>query len=381
MAIVQISPEEALRRLRAGALLIDVREPGEQAAGLPEGALAVPRAELEAHPQQWIPDAQREVVLICAGGPRSERACSALLAKGYAHLYSVDGGFNRWRAAGLPEQRPSGSEDADFLERYSRHLRLPQVGLDGQRRLAQSTVLLVGAGGLGSPAAFYLAAAGVGCLRLVDDDVVDRSNLQRQILHTEAAIGVAKVDSAARALGALNPRTRIESHRERVTSGNVEALLEGVDLVVDGADNFPTRYLLSDACVRHGKPLVYGAVHRFEGQISLFDAGRRRGLSPCYRCLFPLPPAPEDAPNCAEAGVLGVLPGVIGLLQATEALKALLGIGQSLDGRLLSFDALAMRFRESQVTPDPDCPACRPGAAFAGYQDIAAQCTAGGPAQ
>lgn len=376
MAIVQISPEEALRKLRAGALLIDVREPGEHASGLPEGALAVPRAELEAQPQRWIPDAQREVLLICAGGPRSERACNALLAQGYANLYSVGGGFNRWRAEGLPEQLPADSEDADFLERYSRHLRLPQVGLDGQRRLARSTVLLVGAGGLGSPAAFYLTAAGVGCLRLVDDDVVDRSNLQRQILHGEAAIGVPKVESAARMLGALNPRTHIDSLRARVTADNVDALLDGVDVVLDGADNFPTRYLLSDACVKLGKPLVYGAVHRFEGQLSVFDAGRRRGTSPCYRCLFPLPPAADDAPNCAEAGVLGVLPGVIGLLQATETLKLLLGIGETLDGRLLNFDALAMRFREARVTPDPDCPVCRPGAAFTGYQDMATQCAA-----
>lgn len=379
MAIVQISPEEALRRSRAGALLIDVREPGEHASGLPAGALAVPRSELEAKPQQWIPDAQHEVLLICAGGPRSERACSALLAQGYANLYSVSGGFNRWRAEGLPEHLPADSEDADFLERYSRHLRLPQVGLEGQRRLARSTVLMVGAGGLGSPAAFYLAAAGVGCLRLVDDDLVDRSNLQRQILHCEASIGEPKVDSAARTLSALNPRTRIERVHARVGADNVDALLDGADVVLDGADNFPTRYLLSDACVKLGKPLVYGAVHRFEGQVSVFDAGRRRGVSPCYRCLFPLPPAAEDAPNCAEAGVLGVLPGVIGLLQATETLKLLLGIGAPLDGRLLNFDALAMRFRESRVTPDPDCPVCRPGASFDGYQDIAAHCAAPAP--
>ncbi|HEX5755987.1 MAG TPA: molybdopterin-synthase adenylyltransferase MoeB [Arenimonas sp.] len=377
MAIVQISPEEALSRLRAGALLIDVREPGEHAAGLPAGALAVPRGELEATPQQWIPDPQHEVLLICAGGPRSERACSALLAQGYANLYSVSGGFNRWRAEGLPEHLPAGSEDADFLERYSRHLRLPQVGLEGQRRLAQSTVLMVGAGGLGSPAAFYLAAAGVGCLRLVDDDVVDRSNLQRQILHGEADIGKPKVESAARTLSALNPRTRIECVRARVGADNVDAMLEGVDVVLDGADNFPTRYLLSDACVKLGKTLVYGAVHRFQGQVSVFNAGRRRGTSPCYRCLFPLPPAPEDAPNCAEAGVLGVLPGVIGLLQATETLKLLLGIGETLDGRLLSFDALSMRFRESRVTADANCPVCRPDAPFAGYQDMALQCAAG----
>lgn len=264
--------------------------------------------------------------------------------------------------------------DPDFLERYSRHLRLPDVGLAGQRRLEASTVLLLGAGGLGSPAAFYLAAAGVGRLRLVDDDVVDRSNLQRQILHTEAGIGTPKVVSAAAALSALNPRTRVEPIRERASAENVERLLEGVDVVVDGADNFPARYLLNDACVHLRKPLVYGAVHRFEGQASVFDAGRLRGEAPCYRCLFPEPPPPEAAPNCAEAGVLGVLPGVIGLLQATEVVKLLLGLGEPLSGRLLHFDALSMRFRETRLLPDPDCPVCAPGRPFPGYGDIAVAC-------
>ncbi|MGN6513397.1 MAG: ThiF family adenylyltransferase, partial [Lysobacteraceae bacterium] len=229
----------------------------------------------------------------------------------------------------------------------------------------------------GSPAGFYLAAAGVGTLRLVDDDVVDRSNLQRQILHADARIGLPKVESAAQALAALNPRTRVEAVRERVTSANVEALLEGVDVVVDGADNFPARYLLNDACVKLGKPLVYGAVHRFEGQVSVFDAGRARGVAPCYRCLFPEPPPPEAAPNCSEAGVLGVLPGVVGLLQATEAIKLLLGIGEPLRGRLLQFDALAMRFRETRLVPDPDCALCAPGRAFPGYIDYARFCAGG----
>ena len=267
--------------------------------------------------------------------------------------------------------------DADFSERYSRHLRLPDVGLDGQKRLESSRVLLVGAGGLGSPAAFYLAAAGVGTLRIADDDIVDRSNLQRQILHTEARIGTPKVESAAVALSALNPRARIEAIRERITSDNVEHLLDGVDVVIDGADNFPARYLLNDACVKLGKPLVYGAVHRFEGQASVFDAGRQRGVAPCYRCLFPEPPPPESAPNCADAGVLGVLPGVIGLLQATEAIKLLLGIGEPLRGRLLQFDALAMRFRETRLSPDPACPVCAPDRAFPGYVDYAAFCAGG----
>jgi molybdopterin/thiamine biosynthesis adenylyltransferase len=235
-------------------------------------------------------------------------------------------------------------------------------------------MLLVGAGGLGSPAALYLAAAGVGTLRIADDDVVDRSNLQRQILHAEARIGMPKVESAAIALSALNPRTCIEAVPERITAANVECILEGVDVVVDGADNFPARYLLNDACVKLGKPLVYGAVHRFEGQVSVFDAGRQRGVAPCYRCLFPEPPPPEAAPNCSEAGVLGVLPGVIGMLQATEAIKLVLGIGEPLRGRLLQFDALAMRFRETRLAADPGCPVCAADCAFPGYVDYAAFC-------
>src|SRR5690348_5430461 len=268
------------------------------------------------------------------------------------------------------------NEDADFFERYSRHLRLPEVGEAGQRKLEEARVVVIGAGGLGSPAAFYLAAAGVGTLALADDDVVDRSNLQRQILHTEARIGASKVQSAAQTLMALNPRTRIEGLTERVTSANVEGLLEGADVVIDGADNFPARYLLNDACVKMEKPLVYGAVHRFEGQVSVFDGGRKRGVAPCYRCLFPQPPPPEAAPNCSEAGVLGVLPGVIGMLQATEVLKLILGLGESLAGRLLMFDALGMRFRETRLAPDPECPVCTPGKAFPGYMDYERFCNA-----
>jgi molybdopterin/thiamine biosynthesis adenylyltransferase len=266
------------------------------------------------------------------------------------------------------------ADEADFNDRYSRHLRLPEVGVEGQRTLEASCVLMIGAGGLGSPAAFYLAAAGVGHLRIADDDVVDRSNLQRQVLHTDARIGESKVDSAKITLNALNPRTNVEAIVERVTSENVERLLDGVDVVVDGADNFPARYLLNDACVKLGKPLVYGAVQRFEGQVSVFDAGRQRGHAPCYRCLFPEPPAPEFAPNCAEAGVLGVLPGVIGLLQATEVIKLLLGIGDPLAGRLLHFDALGMRFRETRLRPDAACPVCAPGKDFPGYIDYARFC-------
>jgi molybdopterin/thiamine biosynthesis adenylyltransferase/rhodanese-related sulfurtransferase len=364
MATIETTPMLARERQMAGALLVDVREPEEHALGVPGEALRVPRAALEARPDAVIPDHDSEVLLICASGQRSLRATEALRAQGYRNVQSVAGGCQAWLAEGLPIE---ARRDADFMERYSRHLRLPQVGLEGQEKLERARVLLVGAGGLGSPAAFYLAAAGVGYLRLVDDDVVDRSNLQRQILHTEQRIGAPKVASATLALSALNPRVRIEPVQARVTSANVDALVADVDLVIDGADNFATRYLLSDACVQHRKPLVYGAVHRFDGQASVFDAGRRRGESPCYRCLFPEPPDAADAPNCAEAGVLGVLPGIIGLIQANEAIKLVLGLGDSLAGRLLQFDALGMRFHESRLTADPACPVCAPGVAFPGY--------------
>ena len=337
-----------------------------------DGARGIDRAVLEANPGEVLPDLDSEIMLLCQRGQRSQQCALVLQARGYRNLASVVGGTEAWDAAGLPMQR--ADIDADFSERYSRHLRLPEVGLDGQKRLQAACILLVGAGGLGSPAAFYLAAAGVGSLRIADDDVVDRSNLQRQILHTDARIGMPKVESAAMALSALNPRTVIEAVNERITAANVERILDEVDVVIDGADNFPARYLLNDACVKLGKPLVYGAVHRFEGQVSVFDAGRQRGVAPCYRCLFPEPPPPEAAPNCSEAGVLGVLPGVIGMLQATEAIKLILGIGEPLRGRLLQFDALAMRFRETRLAADPACPVCTPDCAFPGYVDYAAFC-------
>jgi molybdopterin/thiamine biosynthesis adenylyltransferase/rhodanese-related sulfurtransferase len=374
MAIRKLTPVEASQRLRNGAVLIDVRADHERALGMAEGARGIERALLEAAAHMHLPDLAAEVLLICQSGQRSQLAAQGLALQGYRNLASVEGGTSAWQAAGLPMVEPD--IDADFSERYSRHLRLPEVGLDGQRRLEVARVLVVGAGGLGSPAAFYLAAAGVGTLRLVDDDVVDRSNLQRQILHTDARIGVPKVESAAVALSALNPRTRIEAMAERITSDNVERVLDGIDVVIDGADNFPVRYLLNDACVKLDKPLVYGAVHRFEGQVSVFDAGRRRGEAPCYRCLFPEPPPPDAAPNCSEAGVLGVLPGVIGMLQATEAIKLILGIGEPLRGRLLQFDALAMRFRETRLAPDRDCVLCAQGTPFPGYIDYAAFCSA-----
>ncbi len=371
-SIPEISPAQARERQRDGALLVDVREADERALGVAEGALGVARAALEADPGATLPDRGAEVLLICRSGARSLAAAQALRAQGYARVASVAGGTLRWIAEGLPITQAAG--DVDFFERYSRHLKLPEVGEAGQRTLESARMVLIGAGGLGSPAAYYLAAAGVGTLLLADDDVVDRSNLQRQILHTDARIGMPKVESARLALAALNPRTRIEGIGTRVTAANVESILDGADVVIDGADNFAARYLLNDACVKLGKPLVYGAVHRFEGQVSVFDAGRRRGRAPCYRCLFPEPPPAEAAPNCAQAGVLGVLPGVIGLLQATEAIKLVLGLGEPLAGRLLHFDALGMRFRETRLAPDPECPLCAPGRSFPGYIDYGAFC-------
>lgn len=377
MAIQELTPAQARQRQRQGVRLIDVREAHERVTGMAEGADGIDRATLETAPQAHAPDRDAPLLLICQTGRRSMLAAETLATLGYTDLASVAGGTSAWQAEGLPTVLPDGDIDLDFHDRYSRHLKLPEIGLAGQQRLAEATVLVIGAGGLGSPAAYYLAAAGVGTLRIADDDVVDRSNLQRQILHAEDRIGLPKVASAATTLTDLNPRTRIEAVAERVTSANVDRLLEGVDVVLDGADNFPVRYLLNDACVLHGVPLVYGAVHRFEGQVSVFDAGRARGQRPCYRCLFPEPPPPEAAPNCSEVGVLGVLPGVIGLLQATEVLKLLLGLGEPLSGRLLQFDALRMQFRQIRLAPDPDCPVCAEGRAFPGYIDYAAFCAAG----
>jgi len=375
MSIRELTPQQARVRQLAGAVMIDVRDAHERAAGMAEGARGVAAGELLAAPASALPSPQQDIILICQSGRRSQDAAVALQTAGYTQLASVAGGTLAWRAAGLPLVQPLlDAGERDFYDRYSRHLLLPQVGEAGQRRLQRARVLVVGAGGLGAPAAFYLAAAGVGRLRIVDDDVVERSNLQRQILHTEAAIGSAKVESARARLLALNPHIEVEAITQRVTSANVDALMEGVDVVLDGSDNFPLRYLLNDACIKHARPLVYAAIERFDGQVGVFDAGRRRGQAPCYRCLFPEPPPPEFAPNCAQAGVLGVLPGLAGVIQATEVLKLLLEIGQPLAGRLLRFDALGMRFRETRVHPDPDCPVCAPGRAFPGYIDYAAFC-------
>lgn len=369
-SILEIDPGMALERQQAGALLLDVREADERAAGFPAGSVALPVGELAARIGEVEPDRNREILTLCASGRRSLLALEHLATLGYAQVRSVRGGFARWMQEGLPAAR--GTLDPDFAERYSRHLVLPEVGVAGQQRLAKARVALVGAGGLGAPAALYLAAAGVGTLRLIDDDRVERSNLQRQVVHTDARIGVAKVESARTTLAALNPTLRIEAIEQRVEAANVEALLHGHDVVIDGADNFPARYLLSAASLRLGIPLVYGAVHRFSGQVSVFDP--RRADSPCYRCLFPQPPSAAEAPNCSEAGVLGVLPGIIGMLQASETLKLLLGIGEPLVGRLMCHDALAGTFRELRLPRDPECPGCGDAAAFNGYADLARIC-------
>ncbi len=369
--IREIDPVEAVARQRDSALLLDVREDAERAAGMPAGAIGLARAEIPARIREIAADPRREILTICGTGRRSLLVAQTLRKMGYANVASVRGGFARWRTEQLPIAYID--LDASAAERYARHLTLPEVGAAGQKRLRSARVALIGAGGLGSPAALYLAAAGVGTLSLVDDDRVERSNLQRQILHADARVGMGKAESARLALNALNPDVRVELREERLRAANVEALIRNHDVVIDGADNFPTRYLLDAATRRLGIPLVYGAVHRFTGQVSVFDA--RRADSPCYRCLFAEPPRADEAPNCSEAGVLGVLPGVIGLLQATEAIKLVLGIGDTLVGRLLCYDALAARFHELRLTRDPACPGCGAAAEFKGYEDIAQICS------
>ncbi|HET6554752.1 MAG TPA: molybdopterin-synthase adenylyltransferase MoeB [Dyella sp.] len=373
-SVSEISPADALARQAQGGLLIDVRDDGERASGTPAGAIGLSRGFLELRIEQLEADRQRPIIALCGSGQRSLLAAEALQRMGYRSVSSVAGGFQRWKAEGLPVAL--GSFDSDAAERYARQLQLPQVGEAGQLKLASAKVVLLGAGGLGAPAALYLAAAGVGQLTLIDDDRVERSNLHRQVIHADARVGMYKTESARITLAGLNPRVRVDVRNERLQSSNVEDLLAGHDLVIDGADNFPARYLVAAASQRLRLPMVYGAVERFSGQASVFDP--RRGDSPCYRCLFPEPPSAAEAPNCSEAGVLGVLPGIVGLLQATEALKLILGIGEPLVGRLLIFDALDMQFREIRLPRDPGCPGCGEHAIFAGYQDIAELCASAG---
>lgn len=369
--VPEVGPTEALALQQAGALLIDVREDEETATGSPVAAVRLPRGFLELRIEEKAPDASRTLVLMCAGGARSLFAAEDLTRLGYGDVRSLAGGFSAWKAAGLPVETPP-QLDAAQRERYRRHLTMPEVGEAGQHRLLRSRVALIGAGGLGSPIALYLAAAGVGRLTLIDDDKVERSNLQRQILHAESRLGQRKVDSGRAALLDLNPTIEVVAHDARLEAGNVLDLLSGHDVVVDGSDNLPTRYLVNDACVKLGVPNVYGAIFRFEGQVSVFG-GATPGARPCYRCLFPEPPPAEYAPSCAEAGVLGVLPGVIGTIMAAETIKLLLGLGEPLAGRLLLYDGLRGEFNEIAVPVDPECPSCGPGASVA-LTDLAAVC-------
>lgn len=374
-SVPEVEPREAHALQSAGAALVDVREPEEVAQGTPEGALALGRGFLELRIEEAVPDLSRTLLVMCGSGTRSLLAADGLRRLGYRDVRSVSGGFNRWKDEGLPFSVPRAL-DAQARSRYARQMLLPEVGEAGQRRLQAARVLLIGAGGLGSPSALYLAAAGVGTLGIVDHDVVDLSNLQRQVLHTAAGVGTPKVESARSRIKALNPTVEVHAHAARLDSASVEDIFSGYDLVVDGSDNFPTRYLVNDACVKLGLPNVHGSVFRFDGQVSVFWPGYSQRRGPCYRCLYPEPPPPELAPSCNEAGVLGVLPGVMGMLQASEALKLLLGIGDPLVGRLLCFDALRAEFREFKVRPDPECPYCAPESAFPGYVDYERFCAA-----
>jgi molybdopterin/thiamine biosynthesis adenylyltransferase/rhodanese-related sulfurtransferase len=351
--VPEVTPAE-LSRQTPRPVVLDVREKQETDLGMLPGAKHVPRGYLELRIEEAVPDHNADVVLYCAGGTRSLLAGRTLRDMGYTRVRSLLGGYGAWKDAGLPLETPVRLPDAQ-RSRYSRHLIIPEVGEAGQARLLKSKVLLIGAGGLGSPAALYLAAAGVGRMGIVDDDVVDESNLQRQILHSTERIGMPKTESAKKTLRALNPDVTVDEHRVRLNRDNAMELFSQYDLIVDGSDNFGTRYLVNDACVILQKPNVHGSIFRFDGQATTFVPG---GGRPCYRCLFPEPPPPELAPSCQEAGVLGVLPGIIGMIQAVEAVKVIIGKGELLVGRLMLYDALEQKFREVKYARDPHCPAC-----------------------
>jgi sulfur-carrier protein adenylyltransferase/sulfurtransferase len=368
----EIRPEDARERLAEpeAPVLIDVRSDNERRTSYIPGSIHLPMAEVESRLSEVVPDSTRPIITYCATGNRSRRILPTLTSLGYDDAVSMAGGIVAWQALSFPTESPSALDD-EKLARYSRHLLIPEVGIEGQERLLETSILLIGAGGLGSPAALYLAAAGVGRLGIVDDDRVDASNLQRQVLHSTAELGGSKAESARQSLEELNPDVEVVTYQERLTSENIDRILdEGWELVVDGADNFPTRYLLNDASVWHEIPVVHGSIYRFEGQATVFKPFE----GPCYRCLFPQPPPPELAPSCAEGGVLGVLPGVIGSLQANEALKLALGIGEPLIGRLLLFDALTARFDEVTVRRDPNCPVCGDNPTITEYVDYPAFC-------
>ena len=352
--IGEVDPAVVREQVSNGAVVVDVREPEEWSAGHIPGAIHVPKSYLESRFEGAVPDRSEHVILYCASGNRSAWAARTLLDDlGYEHVESMVGGFTLWKDRGYEVETPR-TLTAEQRERYSRHLLLPEVGIDGQQKLLDAKVLLLGAGGLGSPAALYLAAAGVGTLGIVDDDDVDLSNLQRQVIHSSERIGVPKVDSAEQTIEALNPDVKVEKYPVRLGADNIVEIISGYDVVVDGLDNFPTRYLLNDASVRLGIPVVSAAILGFEGQLSVFKPYD----GPCYRCLFPVPPPAELAPSCGTNGVLGVLPGTMGLLQATEVVKLILDQGEPLIGRLLMYDALSARFTEVKVRRDPDCPIC-----------------------
>jgi sulfur-carrier protein adenylyltransferase/sulfurtransferase len=352
--IDEVDPAAVREQVGNGAVIVDVREPEEWGAGHIPGAVHVPKSYLESRIEGAIPDREKHVVLYCASGNRSAWAARTLIEDlGYEHVESMTGGFTLWKDRGYEVETPR-TLTAEQRERYSRHLLLPEVGMDGQQKLLDARVLLLGAGGLGSPAALYLAAAGVGTLGIVDNDEVDLSNLQRQVIHSSERIGVSKVDSAEQTITALNPDVKVEKYPVRLGADNIVEIISGYDVIVDGLDNFPTRYLLNDASVRLGIPVVSAAILGFEGQLSVFHPHD----GPCYRCLFPVPPPAELAPSCGANGVLGVLPGTMGLLQATEVIKLILGEGDPLTGRLLMYDALSARVTEVKVRRDPDCPIC-----------------------
>ena len=353
-SVKEVDTNRAAQRAASDdALLVDVRETTEWQEGHVVDAVHVPRGHLESRIEAAAPDRSRPLVIYCASGVRSLFAAKALEEMGYHDVASMAGGFQAWKAEGRPWKAPVALS-AEQQKRYSRHLLIPEIGAEGQRKLLDSKVLFIGAGGLGSPGLLYLAAAGVGTLGVVDFDVVELSNIQRQVVHTSARLGVKKTESAAETVRALNPDVTVVQHDEMLTDDNVGRLIEGYDLVIDGTDTFETRYSLNDAAVRARVPVVHASVFRFEGQLTVFVPFE----GPCYRCLYPTPPPPELAPGCSVAGVLGVVPGVMGLLQATEGVKVLLGIGEPLVGRLLIYDALDGTFTELQLRRDPACPAC-----------------------
>ena len=353
-SIKEVDPSEVADLLEGQAVLVDCRETEELTAGVLPGSVHIPRSYLETRIEGLVPDRSQRVILYCASGVRSVLGAHTLTAEmGYEEVESMAGGFTLWKDRGYEVEVPR-SFSAEQRERYSRHLLVPEVGAKGQQKLFEARVLLLGAGGLGSPTALYLAAAGVGTLGIVDDDLVDLSNLQRQIIHTTDRIGTPKVESATEAIKALNPDVKVVGYPTRLDASNIMEIIEGWDIIVDGADNFPTRYLLNDASVRLGIPVVSAAILGFEGQLSVFAPGH----GPCYRCLFRQPPPADMAPSCGANGVIGVLPGTMGLLQATEVIKLIVGVGEPLIGRLLMYDALAADFTELKVRQDPECPIC-----------------------